>query len=182
MVKQLHGLSPFKYLRSMDLVTYAHFVDTERDLATTMQHNLTLVHWPLPHLPAIYDRRRAEVTATNLSFGAEGYLDNMALTDRTLGELRRAMEGAGTWDTTTILITADHWWRQSHRYDGRTDHRIPFLLKLAGHNEGIEYSKPFNSILIHDLCLDILRGRLVVPAKVKSWIDRHRSYGESPVA
>ena len=45
---------------------------------------------------------------------AHEYLDNLALADRILGELRQAMEQAGTWDSTTILISSDHWWRTDY--------------------------------------------------------------------
>ena len=40
-----------------------------------------------------------------------GYIDALALTDKIIGDLRRSMEHAGTWDTTTMIFSADHPYR-----------------------------------------------------------------------
>ena len=53
------------------------------------------------------------------------------------------------WESTTLLVTSDHWWRKdfwskSHFWTqeesalvGESDHRIPFLLKMGGQREGM---------------------------------------------
>lgn len=131
---------------------------------------LVLIHWPLPHHPYIYNR-------FNHQFDSEGestYLDNLALVDRTLGELRQAMEEAGLWEKTTILLTTDHWLKTS----GHPDRRVPFLLKLAGHREEVAYEPAFNTLVIHDLILDVLAGKISDPQGVGSWLGSIRSHQE----
>jgi len=39
----------------------------------------------------------------------------------------------------------------------RRDHRIPFLLKLAGQQEELDYHSLFNSVLTRELLLKLLR-------------------------
>ena len=125
--------------------------------------------------------------------GDRGYLDNLALVDRTVGELRRAMERAGTWDQTTVVISADHWWRTEMWSRGpfltkedaalsgtKMDHRIPFVVKLAGQQEPVIYDHPFNTVLTHDLLLALLRGEVSSPQTVAAWLDAHRTIGDSP--
>jgi len=153
---------------------------------------LTFVHLPVPHPPYVYDRRTAVLDISS----SHEYLDNLALADRALGELRQAMERGGTWEGTTILISSDHWWRtdywQSVKLDHfwaqtdagnlreRDDHRVPFLLRMAGQKSASTYDPPFNTVQTHDLILEIMKGKITNGEQVAPWLDSHRTIGESP--
>jgi len=76
--------------------------------AADRQIDFLYVHFPAPHLFAIYDRQRQDFTLS----GKTTYYDNLALVDRTVGELRRKLEETGLWDSTSILITSDHGLRR----------------------------------------------------------------------
>lgn len=138
--------------------------------------NLILLHFPIPHTPGIYDRATGSVSLAPQT----QYVDNLVLADRTLGELRRTLETAGIWDSSTVLITSDHWNRESTAVNGRRDHRIPFILKIAGQKTGVEYATPFNTILTRDLLMELLRGKLRAPEKVIEWLDQRSALAESP--
>ena len=153
--------------------------------STDPRLGLVLIHWPVPHPPGIYDR------ATD-DFSSEGnYVDNLELVDRALGEIRTAMEDAGLWDKSVVLATSDHWWRseiwsvdtgwteEEEALSKVTDHRVPFMLKMAGQTETLEYEEVFNTVLTHDLLLAILREEVSTPREVADWLDRHRSIGET---
>ena len=172
-------------------------VDAGRALAADPQLQLVLVHLPIPHPPHFYDRALGRY-----AFDApRSYLDSLALTDRTLGELRREMEAAGLWDSTAVIVTSDHWWRAREVWapvaaipdnapywndsdtalvPAETDYRVPFMLKLPGQRRGLGYAPAFNTIVTHDLVLGVLRGELKTPEEAASWLDRHRSLGPSP--
>lgn len=148
-----------------------------------------LVHLPIPHPAGIYDRRRGDYDVD----AASSYLDNLKLADRTLGEIRAAMEAAGAWDSAILLVSSDHAWRpylwrsvgvwtaeDEEASAGNTDDRVPFLLKLVGQKAGIEYDTQFNTVLTHDLLLALLKGEIGSPQGVADWIDEHRSIGPSP--
>jgi hypothetical protein len=166
-------------------------VDAER-AAIDPDLGLTFVHLPIPHPPYIYDRQKG---AWDTSEDAE-YLDNLALADRALGELRQTMERAGTWDDTTILISSDHWWRTDYWRPVKSDsfwsnadslsqgdlvdHRIPFLVKLAGQRTALTYDAPFNTILTHDLILDIVNRKVSRADQLITWLNTHKTIGESP--
>ncbi|HXG63610.1 MAG TPA: sulfatase-like hydrolase/transferase, partial [Blastocatellia bacterium] len=100
------------------LDVYFAMLEEAKKLAVNRDYGLILVHWPLPHMPAIYDRSQGDFRWDR----PVGYLDNLALVDRTVGELRRTMEEAGMWDRTTILITSDHSLR-----GGNWDVKFPCL-------------------------------------------------------
>jgi sulfatase-like protein len=143
---------------------------------------LILAHLPVPHPPGIYNRHKDEF---QLDAGSS-YLDNLHLADRVLGELRRLMEDAGMWKGATVLVTSDHGfrtgtWRGTYAWasedeetlPGQTDHRVPFMLKLAGQEHSLEYNAEFNTIITHDLLLALLKRELTGVDDVTNWIKAH---------
>jgi arylsulfatase A-like enzyme len=133
----------------------------------------TLVHLPIPHAPHAYNRKTGTFTLSNSPIA--GYVDSLALLDRTVGEMRRTMESAGTWDSTTVLFTSDHPYRDAEQLDGKSDPRIPYILKLAGQKEAVAYTQEFNAVLTADLLLGVLRGEITDAASATAWLDRNRT-------
>jgi hypothetical protein len=153
--------------------------------ALDRQIEFLFAHFPTPHLFGIYDRARCDFTLN----AHEDYLDNLALVDRTLGELRQELEREGLWDSTTVLLTSDHglrpdlWkgrygWNQQMEeltVGGRSE-TVPFLLKLAGQREPVEFDKPFSGVVSGDLCLAVLSGEVRTPREAAAWLDAHASH------
>ncbi len=156
-----------------------------RDLvyATASDPNIDLLfaHFPLPHPFAIYNARRHDFTLSRQLT----YADNLALVDRTVGELRRALEQAGLWDSTTIVITSDHglrpdlwrgrmgWTPELERLTGgKQTPLVPLIVKVAGAHDGVAYSQPFSSVVESKLVMAALRGQLKSAADVAAWIDQ----------
>lgn len=66
------------------------------------------------------------------------------------------MEQAGTWNDASVLISADHSWRIGYGQRARVDARVPFIVKLANRQEGVVYTTGLNTVVTHDLLLDLL--------------------------
>jgi hypothetical protein len=141
-------------------------------VATNQQFGLVFLHLPPPHKPGIYEPETGQFTLWQFST-EEGYFNNLVLADRVLGRLRAALEEQGLWEQTWLLVTADHSWRESHRYDGRFDERIPWLLKAPGHTEASEFCQPFNTVATRHLLLAILRHEVSNLAQARDWLERH---------
>lgn len=173
------------------IMIYRNVLEDAKNAVTGPDPGLVLVHWPVPHPPGIYNRFKKEFVSDCES----SYLDNLELADRSLGELRSAMESAGLWENAIVLVTSDHWWRINlwkplpawTREDelasaNGMDQRIPFLLKLAGQKEPINYDPAFNTIVTHDLFLALLSGELSDPDSVIRWLNRHsKAYPAQPL-
>jgi Sulfatase len=142
--------------------------------------DFVFVHMPAPHPFGLYDRARRDFTLSPLL----GYADNLALVDRTWGELRRALEQAGLWDSTSIVITADHglrpdvwrghigWTEELERLTGgRQSERVPLIVKIAGQNRGVAYDRPFSNVVCGDLSLGILSGEIRSVDDVAGFLD-----------
>ncbi|GFO55143.1 hypothetical protein GMSM_21500 [Geomonas sp. Red276] len=153
-----------------------------RDVAAairTQDPTLTFLHFSVPHSPNVYDR-----TSGRLAFNRnkrEGYLDNLALADRCLGELRRSLEEKGIWDSTLLVVSSDHHWR-TNTYDQVLDRQhVPYLVKLPGERAGFTYGGRFNTILTKEMVLSVLDGKVGTPAELASWLDAQTAGGSLPV-
>jgi hypothetical protein len=154
--------------RDLQVRRFYYSLERSRELAANPFIGLSLLHIPVPHPPSIYDRSRGTVSATR----GHGYVDNLALADRALGELRRSIERAGLWDRTAVLLSADHGWRtqawRAERQFGPGDEAashgdtmgVPFLLHLPGERESLEYSNAFNTVITRLIIGEILTGKL----------------------
>lgn len=146
-------------------------------LITNANYGLMLLHLPIPHTPGIYDPETARITIwailRKLSEPA-GYLNNLALADRTLGELLTGLETAGQLDNTWIILSADHSWRFSANFDGRRDLRIPFLVRVPNESKPAVFGLRMNTVVTHDLILAILRGELHNQQDTVNWLETHR--------
>ena len=140
--------------------------------------DLAFIHLPFPHRPNHYDR------LSGTFVGESSYLDNLVLSDRVLGELRKTLEAKGLWDKSTVIISSDHQWRwaeyrpspESKDFSitqGVEHPNIPFILKLKEQKEAFTYDQPFNTILTRDLILDILKGNVSSPQQTVEWLNKN---------
>jgi hypothetical protein len=152
--------------------SYREMLERAKQLVSDRGFGLVLLHFPVPHAPHAYDRKTGTFTLANSAI--QGYYDSLVLTDVTIAALRRSMERAGTWDTTTVLLSSDHWYRSSGALDGKLDRRVPFLLKMAGQREGAAFDEPFNTVVTHDLILAVLRQEVSTAQQAVEWLGRHK--------
>jgi hypothetical protein len=152
-----------------------------REVVADPSIRLALLHLPVPHPPGFYDRVRGEIGTR----ASSTYIDNLALADRTLGDLYRAIASAGLAGSTIVLVSADHGWRRGwHAEPGWTaeeeaafGHRnnmgVPFLVRFPVGEPAVVYDRPFNTVLTARLILDALAGRLTASSQLPEWIERY---------
>lgn len=141
-------------------------------LVTNASYGLVHLHFPVPHKPGIFlpDPDRYTITGIPLP---RGYFNNLVLVDRLWGQLRRAMEESGTWNNTWVILSSDHWWRESTVYDGRIDRRVPFMVKAPGAGQHIDYPTPFDTILTAELVAAVLTGEIERGDQLATWFAQH---------
>jgi len=150
--------------------------------AVDPQIDFLFIHLPAPHLFGIYNRRRGDFSLDN----SLSYADNLALVDRTVGELRHALEKAGLWDSTTLLITSDHGlrpnlWRGHMGWTaeleqltgGKQSPLVPFIVKLAGQDTGATFDKPFSNALCAAFVVATLSGKISTASDAGAWLEEH---------
>jgi hypothetical protein len=168
------------YVQHRQLDQYFQIRDHAYADAGDPQIDLLFVHFPLPHPFAIYNARRGDFSLnSDLT-----YADNLALVDRTVGEMRAALERAGLWQSTSVIITSDHGlrpdlWRGRSGWTpeleqltaGGQSEIVPFIVKLAGQDHGVTYPRAFSSVAGGDLALAILGGKISTPEDTVAWLD-----------
>jgi hypothetical protein len=156
---------------------YSLLLTEAMDVAADPSLGLILIHLPVPHPPYFYSRRSHAYDLANSP--ASGYLDHLELADRSLGSIRRSMQAARLWESTTVLVMSDHSFWSVETVGGKRDPRVPFLLKLPEQHNALPYGEAFSTIVTHDLLLSVLRKEISSPEDVTAWLNRHR--GDFPV-
>jgi hypothetical protein len=123
------------------------------------------IHLPVPHPPGIYHRHPARP-------GEKGsYIDNLALADKTLGELMQTLNATASGSKATVIVCSDHSWRvamwrntsiwtqedeaASH---GRFDPRPVLMIHSPGQQTEQQVTAPFDELRLHDIIEQILHG------------------------
>jgi hypothetical protein len=110
------------------------------------------IHLPQPHPPGVY-------------------IDNLALADKSLGELLKTLAGTAMAAKATVIVCSDHSWRvpmwrftsvwtkedeaASH---GRFDPRPVLMIHFPGQQTEQDVVKPYDEIRIHEMIETLLRG------------------------
>lgn len=173
MTRQLLALGGVFHLRQL-FIEVCRSGSAQADLlAADPNYNLLLFHLAPPHKPGVYLPVGRRFTVIPMRKG-DGYFNNLALADRMLGELRQSVARAGLQDQTWFIVSTDHWWRESAIYDGRVDHRVPFMVRPPGSDHGVEFGMMINTVLTHDLVLAILRGEVRDLPQAATWLERRK--------
>jgi hypothetical protein len=148
-------------------------------LAADPKYDVVFLHLPIPHPPSVYDGVKHAFNAG----GHQNYIDSLQGTDDLLKEMRVAMEAAGLWDSTALLISSDHPLRQFKRSDfedgdaqlggGVTHPYVPFLLKLPHQKAGLAFNGKFNTVHSGAILERVLRRELTTPEQAAGWMSAH---------
>lgn len=168
---QLYGLTPLQsHLQHVE--RYSTLLQQAEKMAADGRIGLVLLHLPVPHGPGIYNRRLKQLTRFGID-DTNWYADNLALTDRTLGEIRKAMESAGLWDASVVLVSSDHKLRSGG--SPHSEGRVPYFIKLAGRQPGMDYGIALNARITRSLIDAILAGKVASNDDLQNWLSVRRS-------
>jgi hypothetical protein len=136
-----------------------------REYAADSSIDVVFLHMPAPHLPGI---------CRDLALRgcpADPYVGNLLVMDMALGALRAAIDSPETREHTALVVSSDHRYRHSEEVDGKTDPRVPFLLRLPGGDRGALYGPRFNTVVTKELVLALLDGRIKSLPDAVEWLD-----------
>lgn len=131
--------------------------------------DLVYLHYGIPHRPGIYDPRTGRLTSA-LSGGSSGYVGNLALVDRCLGELRQRISESGLGDATAIILTSDHWWRSAPWVRNGTGYRVPLIVRPARSEALATVDTPVCTTALRPLVAALLKGSLRSSQEIASFL------------
>jgi hypothetical protein len=150
---------------------YQAYMERAAAAVSDSSTGFVFLHVPVPHAPHAYDRATGLFDKKNAP--VSGYIDSLSLTDRALFELRQEMEARGLWKDTTLIISADHPYREARGLDGKFDNRVPFLVKLATQNTVAVVQNQLHTIVTAQFVLAILDGTISSTPDAVEWLERH---------
>jgi hypothetical protein len=162
-----HGRKGKDKLIGQNIRDYQQVMSHAEGLLWDGRIHFVFLHLPAPHPPGFYNRKTHQLREGG------NYIDNLALADDTLGELRREI-GRTPWAKQTLLIiSSDHsWrvplWRTSRNWTqeeerisgGRFDPRPVFVVHFPGERKGWEISAPLSELIEHAMIAAMLRGEV----------------------
>ena len=138
---------------------------------------LVFIHLPAPHPPGIYDRVKGRMQVGG------SYMDNLVLADKTVGEVRSAIDATPFATNTILIVSSDHsmrvpkwrggasWTAEDERVFGKHfDTRPVLMVHFAGEQTGSTISTPFVELRTHDMIESMIDGRMSAQADLGSWL------------
>lgn len=161
----------------IDYLTLAAAADRILDDRTA---GFVMIHMPIPHPFGIYERKSGRFSEEHTT-----YLDNLALADKFLGQVRLRLEKSGQWDSSTIVIMGDHSWRAEQFWsqtsewteeervasgNNQFDNRPGYIVKLAGQREGSGIDTSFDAKNTRKLFDALLGQRIKSKEELSEWV------------
>lgn len=153
-------------------------MDAGQSLAADDNINFAFIHLPLPHPRGIYHRATGKI-----SYGGS-YIDNMALTDKVLGELEATLAKTPSASMTALIISSDHSWRvplwrnksgwtqeDEAASGGKFEPRPVLIVHFPGETQAETVAQPFPILREHDL-VDLLLRHPMDATGLEDWVHR----------
>jgi hypothetical protein len=106
LINQWRTLSPY-WRRMIYAKAFQQSRNTAVRIANDPRYDFVAIHFPLPHLPAIFDSRTGTIEPTGIGLT---YYDNVAASDQVLQSVMDAMKSSGEWDRTAFLVSSSYGW------------------------------------------------------------------------
>ena len=159
---------------------YRDLFTASRTMLNDSSADFLFLHMPIPHPFGIYNRHTGQFTT-----GPSTYIDNLALADAYLADLRSQLEQRGEWDSSTILIMGDHSWRtapiwvrdthldreeQKASDGGQFDDRPAYILKLPQPAAARAHRRTLPSSPTRALLDALMDQRIQSPQDLAAWV------------
>jgi hypothetical protein len=156
---------------------FASMMDAARQLVTNDAIDLVFVHLYLPHPPGFYDRKTGRVLIGG------SYIDNLALADRSLGDLLSTLAQTPSASQTTLVLSSDHSWRVAIWRDGfgwtredeaasrhgSFDPRPTLMVRFPGQSSPADVSHPVPLLAMHDMIERMITRGISSPQQLTTW-------------
>lgn len=146
-------------------------VQNTMQVVASEKYSLCFIHLPIPHLPSTQPWRYNEPQGTVVN-----YFRNLIVADQVLGEVLSKLKGSSGFNKTTVIVSSDHHWRSSQQYDGKTDLRVPLIIRFPDQNYRVDIDRKFDTVETRYLIKDIIRATNLTDVEYgKKIIKKHLS-------
>ena len=168
--------------------TFKNFHQEVLRLTTKSDLNFIFIHCPYPHCPAYYSLKQDCFSCDD----SADYFGNVKMTDHFFGEICQELKKQGLWDQTFLVVSSDHWFRESwtqlpfwyqvnHKEEDlakQVDLRVPLLIKGINQKAGLVFEKSLNTVILHNLFLEMMDEKMSSAEDLKNWLEQHHNQVE----
>jgi hypothetical protein len=144
--------------------------------------DFVFLHLSVPHPVGVYNRRTGQLGTVG------SYIDNLALTDKALGNVLQRIQGTAAGGRTIVIVSSDHSWRidiwrsmwsKEDRLasGGKFDTRPFLLVHFPGEQGGETRAEPLPELAANGILSAILRGEVRSQAELNGWLDGREAGG-----
>ena len=170
MIFQFSNFSPYSQ-RLQAINSYTKILEKSVAVLHDQQYGFIFLHLPVPHEPYVYENKTGNWVLKNFR-PLDGYFANLALADKTLGELRAVLKETGSWDKSHIIISSDHWFRLSGNLTHKESLKVPYIIKLAQQQTGLKYEPIIKTIITHDLVMALIKKEIRNKEELVEWLQQ----------
>ena len=159
---------------------FAGMLSSARRLVTDENIDFAFVHLYLPHPPGFYDRKTGKVAIGG------SYIDNLALADRSLGDLLQALGTTKSAGETTLIVSSDHSWRVGIWRDGfgwtredelasghgHFDPRPMLMVRFPSEIASTDIARPIPLLAMHSMIERMIAGEIGDPHELEAWAEK----------
>ncbi len=157
---------------------------------TEQKHpTLAIFHYMIPHLPYIFNGEggHKDFFTVYEDNDLPGYYDNLAFTDKMIGEIVATLRGANKFEESLIIFTTDHGWRFDPGYDPNEwrlwslkMRHVPLFIKLPFQNRSVEVDTKFETYHLGNFINRYLDGEFDL-AKAERLLREEGSFKPRPL-
>jgi hypothetical protein len=126
------------------------------------RETLNYLHWMLPHNPYLYNRKTQEFVPRHGTEYISTYEDNLALVDKTLGLVNKAIQENPERDRTVLIVTSDH----GHK---PRSNPVVFIVKFPNDDTAIAHKEQLKTVRLRELVNMIVDGSVASNADVQKF-------------
>lgn len=143
---------------------------------------LRIFHLATPHPPGVGNARASENSGQPKSGGT--LAENYGVADSFFGEIRSILEERGQWDSSLVILTADHGLRSFWENWGclteedrqmlrdRNELHVPLMLKWPGETVPFSVEKPVSTMILAPLVHAFLERRIQSPDEFNTYLNQ----------
>ena len=166
-----------RYIRRAQLEAFQNLRSAALEYVADPRLDFVFVHLPIPHPVGIFDRETGDYSLDE----SANYVDNLLLTDRTVGEIRDSIRAAGMESETVLVVGSDHPVRESWRafpfwseemdqlVRSRGAEKIPLFVYVP-ESAPPAYGEPLGALVVYDLLRLLLEGGSPQPSDWAGWM------------
>ena len=160
-----YNFSPQDFVKRIAVANFKEMLPFVGQIVEDSSVDLAFIHYPIPHWPSI-EAEASKKGFPNLPLVASAYFGNAQVMDKLLAQIKRDSD----IHKAVIIISSDHWWRDSTAYDGKTDKRIPFIVHFPNDNTQLTYTNFVNTVCTRFLIEDIMAGKVRSNLELRDWL------------